>query len=227
METFKELSKRAPEGHEFTLKTISKEGLENLNDYWRYNKKVIDAKREMVIFKPVNRHNYEITRTDKNHYIHFRNTSLAYLLRHNFIRKIDTNSSNKLNISILDTVIHKNIFVHRDNRYRLTGYVFIYELSDGSLEFACCDVTRANGVTGYGTAGVVAYINDIEFIEEVTTWTDSELYKKKAKFESHTYSEDSKCYFLRNLVPGLSRTEYDEIYIEHLLKQLDNSHFRH
>jgi len=225
MKTFKELSNQAPDGFEFTLKVIPKEGLKHLDWYWRYNRKVIDAKQEMITFKPVNKSHYESSRTYKNEYIHEMNKHLAYLIRHNYIRKIDINANNKINISILDTILHKNIFVYRDTKYRLTGYLFIYELSDGSKEFVCCDITIANGISGYGVAGVVAYINEIEFIEEITNWTNTDLRDKKNRFDARVNDDNYKYNFLRGLAPGLSRIEYDNLYIEHILSQLDNSHF--
>lgn len=117
----------------------------------------------------------------------------------------------KLNID--DKIIWRNTFEYRGNSYRLQSWKYIYNLSDGSREFATVNKEDANGVSGGGVAGVVIELDKIKWLDETTNFSDDFIKQKEISNEHRIEQEKGKYDMLKNLPPNLNREEYDEITI--------------
>ena len=64
---------------------------------------------------------------------------------------------------------------YSSNEYRLSGYLYVYDFSDGSRTWAAVPKELANAVSGSGVAGCICNLKDIEILERETPWTDEHI----------------------------------------------------
>jgi hypothetical protein len=110
--------------------------------------------------------------------------------------------------------IGKTCFRYKDSNFRLSGFYFIYRLSDGEKLFAHCEPQDANGVGGSGICGVITELSQIEILDTETQW-DEELLLEKQNSNKRSIENDlmrfSWLKFLSKLKPSgtMSRKTYD------------------
>lgn len=109
--------------------------------------------------------------------------------------------------------INKTVFLYNGHEYRLTGFVYLYFFEDGSTEFAFCNEDEANAVSGYGIAGCIVLLSDVQFLDRISSYPDKPSTHLNNLIEKDKY----KLKFLKSLQEGISKKEYEEIIINNLL----------
>ena len=113
--------------------------------------------------------------------------------------------------------IWKNTFEYKGNSYRLSSWKYIYQFSDGSIEFATVNKEDANGVSGSGVAGVVAKLEDVKWLDRTTLFDDEFIKQKEASNKQRILDDKDRYELLKSLPKNISREEYDEIIINRAL----------
>jgi len=107
---------------------------------------------------------------------------------------------------------------YSSNEYRLSGYLYVYDFSDGGKTWAAVPKELANAVTGTSVAGCILKLEDIEILDRETSWNDELVKSQVEGQERRAESEKGKYEMIKKIEdaygPGLSEKEYQDIAIE-------------
>lgn len=108
--------------------------------------------------------------------------------------------------------------LYSSNEYRLSGYLYVYDFSDGGRVFAAVPKELANAVSGSGVAGCICNLKDIEILERETPWTDERIESEVKSQQRRAESEKGKYELIKKIEDaygkGLTEAEYQDIAIE-------------
>ena len=107
---------------------------------------------------------------------------------------------------------------YSSNEYRLSGYLYVYDFSDGGRTWAAVPKERANAVTGTGVAGCICNLEDIEILERETPWSDERVEEEIQSQKRRAESEKGKYEMIKKIEdaygPGLTEDEYQDIAMD-------------
>ncbi len=135
---------------------------------------------------------------------------------------INMENTNTHTQNINDTRIGQTLFKYKDRRYRLVGYIFSYNFSDGSKKYASVNKEDANCIEGVGVAGTIAPLEDVEFLSKTTTWDEETLIGDEQTEKIHI-EEDKRIFdFIKTLPIGLTQKEYRKIAMARTMASFKN-----
>ncbi len=125
-----------------------------------------------------------------------------------------------MNRKLKDTIINKTTFqwVGHDSEFRLTGYYYIYNTSDGDRLFACVEKENANGVSGVGACGIILHTDDIKILSRVSVFKGTSNRQRMIESDKHRFE------FLKSLPLGLTKKQVDDAIIENMLNSTTQRH---
>ena len=107
---------------------------------------------------------------------------------------------------------------YSSNEYRLSGYLYVYDFSDGGRTWAAVPKELANAVTGTSVAGCILKLEDIEILERETPWSDERVEEEIQSQKRRAESEKGKYEMIKKIEaaygPGLTEDEYQDIAME-------------
>ena len=107
---------------------------------------------------------------------------------------------------------------YSSNEYRLSGYLYVYDFSDGGKTWAAVPKELANAVTGTSVAGCILKLEDIEILERETPWSDERVEEEIQSQKRRAESEKGKYEMIKKIEaaygPGLIEDEYQDIAME-------------
>jgi len=107
---------------------------------------------------------------------------------------------------------------YSSNEYRLSGYLYVYDFSDGGRTWAAVPKELANAVTGSGVAGCIVNLKDIEILDRETTWSDELVAEQVKSQQRRAETEKPKYEMIKKIEaacgPGLTEDEYQDIALE-------------
>lgn len=109
--------------------------------------------------------------------------------------------------------IAETTFEYNGSIYRLTGYMFVYEIVDADTKRAFVNKENATHVTGSGVCGCVAPIDKVIFLEENTVWDEDLIQLEERRQERNVKNDSDRYDFLKDLPKGLTDEEYFDIVI--------------
>lgn len=127
-----------------------------------------------------------------------------------------------MNITITTTlenaILHRSTFkVKGEHTYRLSGFMYVYVLSDGDRLFAYVNREDANAVSGIGIAGSIVEFGEFEFTDEVTPFSDDYIEKMQKGSSRRIIMDVERFEFLKTIKPNLSRKEYEDFVIDYII----------
>lgn len=110
------------------------------------------------------------------------------------------------------------------NEYRLDGYLYVYDFSDGGRTWATVPKELANAVTGSGVAGCILKLEDIEILDRETPWSDERVAEEVKSQQRRAETEKPKYEMIKKIEdacgPGLTEDEYQDIALELVLNSV-------
>lgn len=107
---------------------------------------------------------------------------------------------------------------YSSNEYRLSGYMYVYDFSDGGRIWVAVPKELANAVSGSGVAGCIVNLKDIEILDRETPWTDEHVEQEIDSQRRRVESEKYKYELIKKIEdaygPGLTEDEYQDIAID-------------
>jgi len=107
---------------------------------------------------------------------------------------------------------------YSSNEYRLSGYLYVYDFSDGGRTWAAVPKELANAVTGSGVAGCILKLEDIEILDRETNWSDELVKTQIDGQERRAETEKPKYEMIKKIEDaygtGLTEDEYQDIALE-------------
>jgi hypothetical protein len=107
---------------------------------------------------------------------------------------------------------------YSSNEYRLSGYLYVYDFSDGGRTWAAVPKEFANAVTGTGVAGCICNLKDIEILERETPWSDERVEAEIQSQKRRAESEKGKYEMIKKIEDaygtGLTEDEYQDIAMD-------------
>ncbi len=107
---------------------------------------------------------------------------------------------------------------YSSNEYRLSGYLYVYDFSDGGRTWAAVTKEFANAVSGSGVAGCIVNLKDIEILDRETSWSDELVKTQIDGQERRAETEKSKYEMIKKIEDaygtGLTEDEYQDIALE-------------
>jgi hypothetical protein len=108
--------------------------------------------------------------------------------------------------------------IYSSNNYRLSGYMYIYEFSDGGRIFVSVPKELANAVSGTGVAGCILKLEEIEILDKETSVPDEYVKNEIDSQEIRVKTEKPKYELIKKIEdaygPGLTEDEYKNIAME-------------
>lgn len=108
--------------------------------------------------------------------------------------------------------------MYSSNEYRLSGYLYVYDFSDGGRVWAAVSKELANAVSGSGVAGCIVNLKDIEILDRETPWSDERVEEQIESQRRRAESEKDKYELIKKIEDayglGLTEDEYQDIAID-------------
>lgn len=119
--------------------------------------------------------------------------------------------------TIENAILHKSTFSVGNQIYRLSNFMYVYILRDGSQKFAYVNREDANAVSGIGVAGTISMFGTFEFTDDVTSFNDKTISKMKKGSDRRINADRERFNFLKTVPPNLSNEEYEEFVIDSII----------
>ena len=122
----------------------------------------------------------------------------------------------------LFTCIGLSSFQTKDGRsYRVTGYYFCYNFSDGDRRFVRCHKVFANTIGGSGVAGVQISFKDVSSIKfSLKRW---HFFRDSFKSRKRQIKKDKDTFdFLKSIEKGLTKNEFEDLAWELTWKSFES-----
>ncbi len=133
------------------------------------------------------------------------------------------NLQKKPSIDLSNTEINKTTFEYKGNQYRLTGYYYIYKLSNGETKHAAVHKEDANAIAGYGVSGVIVDPRKVKFLDRISKYADNvEVQASDLAFNERMIKDGRKFFvFLKSLPPQLSPEKYGKAAVKWAMNSMD------